>query len=223
MVRIVNRVKKVDILVKLSTFFVIGLFCGYQSIGQNQTTTKNVIQFTGVVFAEDSATIIPGVHIYTPTSGRGTTSNPYGFFSMPVIEGDSIIFSAIGFERTHYIVPKHDSRSSLKLLVYLKEDITFLEEVEVFPYPSEAAFKAAVLAADLPYRREYENLNDWLNSEYMRRPWEYPEASPNINYRYFMQQQMNAQIYRVQPPQNPLLNPFAWANFIRSLQRNKKK
>ena len=199
---------------------LICLFCFFGSSAQT-TDPKQVIQFTGVIFADDSASVVPGVHVYAPKAGRGTTTNPYGFFSMPALEGDSIVFSAVGFERTHYIVPRHDDKSSLKLLVYLAEDVKFLEEVEVFPYPSEAAFKAAVLAAQLPDQRQLDNIDQWLNSEIMKGMyWNLP-ASPNMNHRYFMQEQMNAQIYRVQPPQNPLLNPFAWANFIRSLQRNR--
>lgn len=162
--------------------------------------------------------VIPGVHVYAPKGGRGTTTNPYGFFSMPVLEGDSIIFSSVGFEKMYYIIPKHDKTESLKLIVYLKEDVQFLEEVEVFPYPSEAAFKAAVLAANLPDQRDYDNINQWLNSEIMQTMyWNLP-ASGNMNHRFFMQEQMNAQVYRHQPPTNPLLNPFAWATFIQSLR-----
>ena len=74
-----------------------------------------VIQFTGVVMESDSLTVIPGVHIYVPKGGRGTTTNPYGFFSMPVLEGDSIVFSAVGFKRTHFIVPAHDPKTSLMM------------------------------------------------------------------------------------------------------------
>ena len=205
---------------KLTVFILLTVLTTFSTKAQNRSS-KEVIQFTGVVFAQDSISVIPGVHIYTPISGRGTTSNPYGFFSMPALEGDSIIFSAVGFERVHYIIPKHDQKHSLKLLVYLNEDITFLEEVEVFPYPSEAAFKAALLATTLPNQRDLDNINRWLNSDIMRTMyWNLP-ASPNMNHRFFMQEQMNAQISKVQPTPNPLLNPFAWATFIRSLQKKK--
>jgi len=175
------------------------------------------VQFTGVVFANDSLSVLPGVHVYIPKGGRGTTTNPYGFFSLPVLEGDSVIFSAIGFERAYFIIPKHEKESSLKKLIYLQEDVTYLQEVEVFPFPSEETFKAAVLAVELPDQQKYDNLNKWVNSEVMQKMyWELP-ASPQMNHRYYMQQQMDAQVYKVQPPSNPLLNPFAWATFIRSL------
>jgi hypothetical protein len=181
---------------------------------------NKVIQFTGVVFANDSVSIVSGVHVYIPKGGRGTTTNPYGFFSMPVIEGDSVIFSAIGFERTYYIVREHKEEYSLKLLVYLKEDVLYLEEVAVFPYPSEATFKAAILATRLPNQYNTNNINVWMNSEIMRALYTNLPSSGNANLRYFMDEQMNHNTYQYQPPANNYLNPFAWATFIRSLKKN---
>ncbi len=202
-----------------SILLILLIFWAGTAISQEKPK-KKVIQFTGVVFNEDSTAVLPGVHVYAPKGGRGTTTNPYGFFSMPALEGDSIIFSSVGYERTYYIVPKHDKDQSLKLLVYLQEDLTFLKEVEVFPYPSEAAFKQAVLAAKLPNQRDYDNIDRWLNSEVMQTMyWNLP-ASGNMNHRFFMQQHMDAQVNRHVPPTNPLLNPFAWANFIQSLRGN---
>jgi hypothetical protein len=190
-----------------------------QSFSQEkeEDNERKIVQFTGVVFADDSLSVLPGVHVYIPKGGRGTTTNPYGFFSLPVLEGDSVIFSAVGFERAYFIIPKHEKESSLKKLIYLQEDVTYLQEVEVFPFPSEETFKAAVLAVELPDQQKYDNLNKWVNSEVMQKMyWELP-AIPQMNHRYYMQQQMDAQVYKVQPPSNPLLNPFAWATFIRSL------
>ncbi|MEM9328268.1 MAG: carboxypeptidase-like regulatory domain-containing protein, partial [Bacteroidota bacterium] len=93
----------------------------------------------------------------------------------------------------------------------------------VFPYPSEAVFKAAVLAVELPDQRDYDNLQRFLQSAAMQEAyWNLP-ASANMNHRFFMQQQQGAINNRFQPPANPLLNPFAWRDFIRSLKRNKNK
>ncbi len=203
------------------TFFVAFLITGFC---YSQEQEKEIIQFTGVVFNQDSTTVVPGVHIYIPKSGRGTTTNPYGFFSMPVMEGDSVVFSAVGFKRSFYIIPKHtgSSTSSLQLIVTLNDDIQFLEEVEIRPYPTEEMFKEALITMELPYEREYANIHQWMNSEIMRRGYYDLPNSPNANHRYFVQQQFQAYINRYSPPQNQLLNPFAWANFINSLKRKKK-
>lgn len=188
---------------------------------QAQEQSKKVIQFTGVVFASDSSSVIPGTHVYIPKSGRGTTTNPYGFYSLPVLEGDSIVFSAVGFRRAYYIIPKHEKESSLRIVVALEDDIQFLDEVEIRPYPSEAMFKEALITMELPYEREYANIYQWLNSQIMTEAYLNMPASSNMNHQYFMQMQRQAYINRYSPPQNQLLNPFAWSNFIRSLKKDK--
>ena len=118
--------------------FIGLLVCSMVAFAQNdEVQNKRIVQLTGVIFTPDSSSVIPGVHVYVPIGGRGTTTNPYGFFSMPVLEGDSVIFSAVGFKRQYYIVPEHDEDNSLKLIFTMQEDVTFLSEVEVFPYPTE--------------------------------------------------------------------------------------
>lgn len=198
--------------------FLASLFTQAQTDGLSST----IIQFTGVIFTEDSTSVVPGVHIYLPKNGRGTTSNPYGFFSLPVREGDSIIFSGVGLKKRSYVIPRHEEEYSLKLLLTMEEDITFLDEVEVFPYPSEAMFKKAVLSLELPNQREYDNMNGWLAQEYMRKAYSGLDAGESGNYNYQMYQQQRAIADRYNRPANNLLNPFAWAKAIRDLKRDSK-
>ena len=179
---------------------------------------KKVIQFTGVVFDSDSTNVLPGTHVYLPQSGRGTTTNPYGFFSIPVVEGDSIVFSSVGFQRIYYIIPKHEEESSLRIVVYLQDDITFLEEVEIRPYPSESIFKEALISMELP-DNEYKSVYQWLQSQYYREAYRNLPASPNANFQYYTSSRQQAYINRYSPPTNQFLNPFAWSQFINSLKR----
>ena len=187
-----------------------------------QDTEKKVIQFTGVVFEIDSSSVVPGTHVYIPKAGRGTTTNPYGFFSMPVLEGDSVVFSAVGYKRAYFVVPEHEEESSLRVIVALEDDIKFLEEVEIRPYPTENMFKEALITMELPHQKEYANIYMWLNSQVMQDAYLTLPASPNANHQFFMQQQRKAYINRYSPPQNQLLNPFAWSNFINSLRRRNR-
>ena len=180
---------------------------------------RHVVQFTGVVFGSDSTEVISGVHVYIPKNGRGTTTNPYGFFSMPVLEGDSVVFRAVGYNRVYYVIPGHDKEASLKIVVYLEDDITFLEEVEIRPYPTESIFKEALIAMELPHQKEYNNIYQWLNSEYMALGYQYPPASPNANAQYLINLRQQAYINRYAPPANNFLTPFAWAQFINSLKK----
>lgn len=199
--------------------YVLFFILAFTVVALKAQEEKPVIQFTGVVMGEDSLMVIPGVHVYVPKGGRGTTTNPYGFFSMPAIEGDSIIFSSVGFKRTHFIIPRHDPSTSLKVLVTLIEDITFLDEVEVFPFPTEEMFKHAVVTMQLPYDRESANLQAWLNATYLKNGQGYLAASPASNQQYYSNRRQLEFQNKFAPPQNNLLNPCAWASFINSLKR----
>jgi len=205
--------------VRLIVFIFFALLC-ITSFAQKEEE-KKIIQFVGVVFGADSLTIIPNTHIYIPKTGRGTTSNIYGFFSMPVLEGDSVVFSTVGYKRAYYIVPEHDKSSSLRVIIALQEDITFLEEVEIRPYPSEAMFKEALITMQLPYEREYANIYQWINSETMVSGYTSLRSSPNENFQRTLSMQRQQLINRAGPSQIPLLNPFAWRDFIKSLKKKK--
>ncbi|MEM6643889.1 MAG: carboxypeptidase-like regulatory domain-containing protein [Bacteroidota bacterium] len=205
---------------KIKLFLASLLILSSQLLWSQEAQKKEVIQFTGVVFNEDSTAIVPGTHVYFPKSGRGTTTNPYGFFSMPALEGDSVIFSAIGFKRTYYVIPEHKKESSLRVIVTLKEDISFLEEVEIRPYPTESMFKEALITMEMPHEQEYANIHQWLRSNYMREAFYNLPASPNANAQYLINLQQQSYTNRYAPTAIPILNPFAWGQFIRSLRRN---
>lgn len=198
--------------------FLVLLLCA--SLFAQEKPKKNIIQFTGVIFNQDSSSVVPGTHIYIPKSGRGTTTNPYGFFSMPVVEGDSIVFSSVGFKRSYYVVPVHKEESSLRIVVSLEEDISFLEEVEIGPYPSESIFKEAIITMELPHQKEYANIYQWLKSDYFKEAYYSLPASPNANAQYVLNQQRQAYLNKFSSPGISLLNPFAWSQFIQSLKKN---
>ncbi|MBV20469.1 MAG: membrane receptor RagA [Cytophagia bacterium] len=199
----------------LNLIVIISLTIVFDSFSQGQ---KKIIQLSGVVVGQDSISGVGGVHVYVPKAGRGTTSNPYGYFAMPVLAEDSIIVSAIGYQKQSFIMPG-DKGVSVTLFIELKPDTTILPELEIFPYPTEELFKKAVLAVELPNRRDLENLDKSLDKDLLRRMYNNEAMSANMNYKYFMDQQMMATSTKYQLPSNPLLNPFAWVKFIKAIKR----
>lgn len=183
---------------------------------------KDIIQLSGVVVGMDSTMGVPGVHIYVPATGRGTTTNQYGYFSMPTLEGDSIIISAVGYQRQYVIVPFGDSEN-YTTFIELLEDTTYLSEIEIFPYPTEELFKEAILALQLPDQEQYDNLMKNLDEEMMARMFRSMPMDADMNYRYYMDQQIIYANDKFGPRTNPLLNPFAWAEFIKSIKRGDLK
>jgi len=181
-----------------------------------------VVQLSGIVLGSDSTNGVPGVHIYAPKSGRGTTTNPYGYFSVPLLKGDSVVISALGFERKSFTVPE-DRGNSVSVVIELSEDTTYLEEIQIFPYPTEELFKEAILALELPYAEDLNTLDNIINEDILNRLYWQLEPSAATNHRFFTEQQFQATQNRFQIPNNPLLNPFAWSRFIKSLKRGDLK
>jgi hypothetical protein len=181
---------------------------------------KRVIQLSGVVLSSDSTgEMLPGVNIYVPKAGRGTNTNGLGFFSMPVLVGDSLIVSYVGYERQFYIVPNHPSEF-LTVVVQMDPDVTYLKEIEIMPFPTEEVFKEAVLALNITTEQAVDprSMNQELLAMMMRTT---PMDGP-MNQRYQLSQWAASQGNQYAPVQNPLFNPFNWARFFRSLKQNKK-
>lgn len=199
-------------------FILLCVFVHMNSIAQDNVDAKptKVIQFTGVVLNADSV-YIPGVHIYTPVYGRGTSTNVYGFFSMPALEGDSLIISAVGYKKSYYKIPEIKGQT-LKAIINLEPDTTELKEVVVYNLPpTEKAFKQAVLAMRLP--DEYNNINENLSPEIMQELLNNLPADGSSNHQWFIRQQAHYQQTRYSVPVNPLLNPMAWVELFKSIKR----
>ena len=204
----------------VTTIFILVSFfyCGSSSAQER----ARIIQFSGIVLGQDSTSGVPGVHIYAPKAGRGTTTNAYGYFSMPVMEGDSLIISAVSYERRHFIIPKGKSEN-YTVVIELTEDTTYLPELQIFPYPTEELFKEAILALELPNQGDLNNLRRNLDEDILRKMFANTAMGPSANHNYFIQQQQNDWNRRFQPTTIPLLNPFAWAQFIKSIKRGDLK
>ncbi|MCG8318402.1 MAG: carboxypeptidase-like regulatory domain-containing protein [Cytophagales bacterium] len=209
----------------LAVTLVFGVLVIMDARAQEVTTKdKQIVQFSGVVVGADSTTGVPGVHVYVPKAGRGTTSNLYGYFSMPALVGDSVIISAIGFERILYVIPG-DRGENITEFFELKPDTTYLEEVEIFPFPTEKDFKQAVLALQLPSNNFSQ---DNMGAEVLARIAETLPMDGREAYRGFVNQQFytahNRFLYNPNPT-SALLNPFAWAELVKSIKRGdfKKK
>ena len=203
----------------IQLFLLFFLVFEAQSVVYGQAY-KRVIQLSGIILAEDSISGLPGVHIYVPKAGRGTSSLRNGYFSMAVLVGDSVVISSVGYARQHWIIP-NSAPEFYTVIVEMVPDVTFLKEVTIMPFPTEEVFKQAVLALNMPLDNGIDRRN--LNSELLALMMQTTPMDGNANYRYYMDQYPNSIRDQFQPRTNPFLNPFNWARFFRDLKQNKKK
>lgn len=180
---------------------------------------RRVIQLSGLV-TDTTGRFLPGVSFYVPKAGRGTTSLNNGFFSLPVLVGDTILVSSVGFKSQTYVVPQN-AKEFTSVLFEMHEDNIFLETV-VITMPTEELFKEAVLALNVPLDNtgiDPKNLNSDLLALMVRTT----PMDGNANYRYYIDQYSNSLGDKFHPVYNPFLNPLNWAKFIKDLRKKKKQ
>ncbi len=178
---------------------------------------RKVITFSGLVVQGDSAYGVPGVNIYVPKAGRGTSTDYRGFFSMPTWEGDTVEVTAIGFQRHRVIIPRVTDMS-YHVVINLKESTTMLAGVEVLPYSNEEQFKEAFIALNLP-SKELENMEKNLSPNAIRQMAFSMPMDGSLNYKFYMNQQATQMGNRNFATTIPFLNPFAWIELIKSIKR----
>ena len=198
-----------------------GLFTTAQAQGQQRQIT-----FTGFITGGKTNDALPGAYIYIPKAGKGVLSAPNGYFALPVFPGDSIIFSYVGFRTQYHIIPRRLTDLTYSAVVALQEDVKTLAEVKVYPYATEELFKEAFVNLKLPDEKERENLARNTSPEAIMRQAATMPMGALANHQNFVNQQFfgrESLIGRSATPTFAFTNPFAWANFIRSVKRGDLK
>ena len=205
------------IILGVALLLLSGLFTTAFAQGQDRQVT-----FTGFLTSGKTSEPLPGAYIYIPKAGRGVLAAPNGYFALPVFPGDSIIFSYVGFKTQYHIIPSRLTDLTYSAVVALQEDVKTLAEVKVYPYATEELFKEAFVNLKLPDEKERENLARNTSPEAIMRQAATMPMGALANHQNFVNQQFFGResiIGRSQTPTFAFTNPFAWANFIRSVKR----
>lgn len=194
------------------------------SFSLNAQNTPKVIQFSGVIVSGDSLKPVPYAGIAVRGSYRGTLSDYYGFFSFVAQEGDTIEFSALGYTKSSYIIPKNLEDSRYSIIQVLNQDTIMLPATVVYPWPTNEQIYEYFLKAPVP-DDDLERARKNLSQEKMAEISMVMPMDGGMNFRNSMNQ-YNTRLYNAgQIPMNNLLNPIAWAKFVDAWKRGdfKKK
>jgi hypothetical protein len=203
--------KKIYLLVILISW--VGLSFAQQKTSPKPLTskTKDLLQFSGVVVGSDSLAPIPYASIIVKHSNRGTISDYFGYFSFVAKKSDTLEFSAIGYSSAIFIIPDTLSANIYSLIQVLHSDTVLLKSVNIYPWPSREHFKEAFLNLNMSDKDlNYATKN--LERAALKEKMTGMAADATANYRYTQSQIY----YGGQQPTNNLLNPIAWAKFIKA-------
>lgn len=181
----------------------------------SQNATKRLVQFSGVVVTGDSLIPVPFTNIAVKGTYRGTTTDYYGFFSFVALQKDTVVFSAVGFKPVTYVIPDTLTTNRYSLIQIMTSDTIILTETVIYPWPTPDQFRHAFLNLDIP-DDDYERAMKNLALIDMRERLHNMPMDASMNYKNYIQQHTSRLYYAGQLPPNNLLNPFAWAEFIKA-------
>jgi hypothetical protein len=178
---------------------------------------ERFVQVSGII-TDESYRPVPGVAVVSKKLHRGALSERTGIYSITSTPGDTIFFRALGYKRYHTIIPPDFERKHCEADIVLDIDTINIEEVSILPWKNYREF-IKDMTKEYPIDPIIQNMNDNLASIYVAISNENGvRISPEAGFKYAMEQNFNAMATRNQYPVNNLLNPFAWAKFIKGVK-----
>lgn len=199
----------------ISLIFLVGLVPAFGQSKQTEKDSVRLIQLTGIVIT-DSLYRVPYATVGDLTSGKGVIADFYGYFALVVRPGDTLEFRSIGFKRKQYIVPDSVMENSISLVQMMTEDTIIAEPVNVYPWPSREEFADAFVNMDLP-DDDLKRAQQRLSPQEMAFVGALLAGDGTSAYSAYRVQQRKELYTRGQMPMNNLLNPAAWAEFLRGI------
>ncbi len=203
----------------LVTFFTL-----QKSWSQVSPYRDSVVQLYGVVMTADSLQGIPSCSVIVEGKGRGTITSYDGVFSIAVMKGDRITFSSIGYKNRSIQIPLNLTENQYSVIQLLVSDTAYLPATILKPRPSREQFERDFVnntLSDDMYETARKNTDEATRRLLIASmPADGREA---VNYQ--LRQQANKAYYSGQLPPMNILNPAAWADFIKAWKRGdfKKK
>lgn len=200
------------------------LFISLIPLGQliAQEAEDELVQFSGIVVTADSLIPVPYTNISIKNTHRGTISDYYGYFSFVAFKSDTIVFSAVGFKKGVFSIPDTITGSRYSLIQVMASDTIMLTQTVIYPWPSKEKFKEAFLKYDVP-DDDYERAKKNLDIAQLREMSANYPMDGSMNFRNSMQLYQDKLYYNGQTQPITILNPFAWAEFIKAWKEGKFK
>lgn len=184
---------------------------------------KKLVQFSGVIHNADTNVVVPYVSV-TNLSYKNYTvnANHQGYFSFVAHEGDTILFTSVGYLSARVIIPKV-LEDKYTAMVNMTAEIKELPMVTPYPWASIDEFNMAFMSleiADDDIVVAQKNLSPEslaaLAAVTPRSAEEIQSYSAMQNHIGLTNQAVNQRMA------NPLLSPFAWGNLIRQITEGNK-
>lgn len=200
----------------------VALWCFLEPLSAQDDEDLKYIQFSGIVVTGDSISPVSFTNIVIKNTWRGAVADYYGYFSFVARKFDTIVFSAVGYKNIQFVIPDTITEDRYSLIQVMPSDTILLPQTVIYPWPSREDFKDAFLTYDVP-DDDYERARKNLAGAKIRELAEKMPMDGSMNYKNSMQIYQNKLYYIGQTQPISVLNPFAWAEFIKAWKDGKFK
>jgi hypothetical protein len=202
----------------------IGLFSGCV-----QGQFKRVYQLSGLIVNKTTHEAVPYVQVRVNNSRRGNVANGDGFYSIPVVETDTVYFSSLGFRTTRFIFGDYlkeyegDANSAyIYAINYLEEDSIMLTGITIFPYNTPGKLRTAIIETDVEEALESVAARDNLNPKVMDALIHGLKVDEGERIMVARQLYYNEQMHKHVAPTMPLFDPIAVYQLLRYINEKTK-
>lgn len=209
----------------LTFSFAFSLQTGFsQKDSTDNWINLKIVQFSGVIVTADSLKPVPFVNIYDKTTGRGTVSDYFGFFSFVAFKGDTILFSSLGYKKSYFIIPDSLSENRYSMIQMMQNDTIVLQQMFVYPWPSREQFKQAFISLEIPDDYLAKAERNMQIAELKAAAYGMPNDG-SMSYKQVLAYEQYKLYHAGQLPTTNLFNPIAWYKFVEAWKRGdfKKK
>ncbi len=183
-----------------------------------------IVQFSGVIYNADSNIVVPYVSITNKSDhNKVISANHQGYFSFVAHQGDTIIFSSIGYRREALVIPKSVTDKRYTVIVRMKAEAINLPLVRVLPWASVDDFNRAFMSMkfaddDLEIARKNVSRTSILASAKTLSRDGAEMDNLNFQNNHIALSNKNTNMRGA----NPLLNPFAWGALMQQIFQGDK-
>ncbi len=115
---------------------------------------QDPIPVRGEIISHETGEVIPYVHIIDQTKNHGTTSNLHGKFAIIIDPLDTLVFSAVGFEKLTVVLAQEGINLAEDIQITLTPSTYELAPVQIHALKDEAGFKQDILNLKLPEEKK---------------------------------------------------------------------
>ena len=180
------------------------------------------VQVSGLVVTGDSLMPIPYSTVYRARDARGTMTDPQGFFSIPVLEGDTLRFSSTGFITREVVITAGGELNRISLVQPMSRDTVMINNAYIYPWPSRDTFRKEFMALGLEedaYSVGQQAINPFDIYDRLIDVGLDGQALASQDAREIALEYSNLGGI----PTTNLLNPVAWAQFLKALKNGDLK